>query len=253
MKIACVIPARLKSTRFPKKILADLAGKPLIQRVWEAAAAVPLFDSVTCAIDDPETAAVIESFGGTYQMTSVDCPTGTMRLCELAHAGKIDADIVVCWQGDEPFIHTAMIEDLLQTSHTDGADVWTLKKRLRSPQDVASSHVVKVVTDAKGFALYFSRSPIPFYRDEADDAAKVYYKHVGIYAYTMEMLKKASSLPPTPLESAEVLEQLPFLYHGFKVRVHETAHEVRGIDIPEHLAQAEILLNQFLGTATKYS
>jgi len=246
MKIACIIPARLKSSRFPRKILAPLAGKPLIQHVWEAANETSLFDSVTVAVDADETAEMVKSFGGSFLMTRPECPSGTYRLSEVVRAHDIGADLVVCWQGDEPLIHRAMINDLLQSVGKDAADVWTLKKKITDP---SSPHIAKVVTDQSGYALYFSRSPIPYFRD---DQEKVYFKHIGIYAYRTETLRKISELPVSPLEIAEQLEQLTFLYHGLKIRVHETSHEVVGIDIPEHLAHAEHLLHPF-GTLTTNS
>lgn len=221
----------------------------MIQRVWEAAIQVPLFDTVAFAIDAPETASRIESFGGRYFMTSPDCPSGTMRLAELQASGNIDADIFVNWQGDEPFIHAVMIEDLLQTVEDKDADVWTLKKRITDPDEISSPHSVKVVTDENGHALYFSRSPIPYYRD-APLPSQTYFKHIGIYAYTADALQKISNFVPSPLEQAEQLEQLTFLYHGLKIGVHETVHEVFGIDLPEHLVKAE---NYFLGMAIKKS
>ena len=156
MKIACVIPARLNSSRFPRKIVAQLHGKPLIQWVWEAALKVPFFDSVTIAIDSPETEEVVRSFGGNYRMTSPDCPNGTLRLCSLVDA--IEGDIFVCWQGDEPFLNTEMIRELLQSAGKDEADIWTLKKTITDLNAAASPHVCKVVTDHQGYALYFSRS-----------------------------------------------------------------------------------------------
>lgn len=245
MNIACVIPARLKSTRFPRKMLASLAGKPLLQWVWEAAKEVPLFDTVAFAIDSPETASLIESFGGTYYMTSPECRSGTMRLAELQSSGKIKADIWVNWQGDEPFIHTAMIEDLLQ-SIDDGNDIWTLKKKVSCLEGITSPHIAKVITDSRGCALYFSRSTIPFHRDIAPKEDS-FFKHIGIYAFTSDALVKISCLKPSFLEEAEQLEQLTFLYHGLKLRVHETEHDVFGIDLPEHLVKAEQVLAKVLG------
>lgn len=240
-KIACVIPARLKSSRFPRKILALLHNKPLIQWVWEAAKSVPLFDSVTIAIDAEETADIVNSFGGTSIMTAESCPSGTMRLGELLQRKKIDADVLVCWQGDEPFLHEQIISELLQTAHTDTADVWTLKKKIIHPEDVLSPHVCKVVTDQDGYAVYFSRCPIPFHRDLKET---IYYKHIGIYAYTKDALNRLINLPTSHLAEAEQLEQLNFLYHGLKVRVHETSHEGFGIDIPEHLEEASAFLTR---------
>jgi 3-deoxy-manno-octulosonate cytidylyltransferase (CMP-KDO synthetase) len=237
-KIACVIPARLKSTRFPRKILAQLHNKSLLQWVWEAAQSIPFFHSVTVAVDAEETADVVRSFGGHCLMTSESCPTGTIRASEILAEKKIDADIVVCWQADEPFLHEKIIGELLQSVHTDSSDVWTLKKKITSLADIESTHVPKVVTDAEGYALYFSRCPIPFHRDLQET---VYYKHIGIYAYTKEALLRLARLPAGHLAETEKLEQLQFLYHGMKVRVHETEHEGFGIDIPEHLEKAHLI------------
>lgn len=241
-KVVCVIPARLKSTRFPRKMLASLGGRPLLQRVWERAHTVPLFDTIAFAVDSEETAALIRSFGGIYFMTSEKCANGTERLVELLNTGKLSGDIWVNWQGDEPFISPQMISDLLQSCATDCSDVWTLKKRITSISDALDPHIAKVVCDIEGFALYFSRSQIPFYRDSTADSEKIFHKHIGLYAFTHEALKKIGGLAPCSIEFAEQLEQLRFLYNQLKVRVHETKEEVFGIDLPEHLAKAEVFL-----------
>lgn len=238
-KIACIIPARLKSTRFPRKMLANLSGKPLIQWVWEAAIKVPLFDTVAFAIDAEETASVIRSFRGKYYMTSEECPTGTDRLIELMHRGEIDADIWVNWQGDEPFISLQMIHDLLDFCDREESDIWTLKKRIIKTEDILSPNIPKVVCDAEGAALYFSRCAIPYHRDSSQETERVYYKHIGMYAFTKQALQKILSLKPCYLEEAEKLEQLRFLYYGLRIQVRETLEEVFGIDLPEHLAKAE--------------
>lgn len=234
-KIACVIPARLNSSRFPRKILASLHGKPLLQWAWEAATKVPLFSSVTIAIDSEETAEVVRSFGGNYRMTSPECPNGTMRLCDLIKKYPTDGDIFVCWQGDEPFLNEEMIQELLQSADQDAADIWTLKKKITDLKLAASPHTCKVVTDHQGYALYFSRSLIPFHRDSAPS---YYEKHIGIYAYTRAALEKISTLPMSALCEHEQLEMLNFMYHGLKIRVHETVHEGFGVDVPEHLDEA---------------
>lgn len=239
MKIVCVIPARLKSTRFPRKMLATLAGKPLIQWVWEAATKVPLFNDVVFAIDSSETADIITSFGGKFVMTPESCQSGTERLIQLEKQGWSDADIWVNWQGDEPFIHEAMIQDLLQSCTVESSDVWTLCKKIVNLEEVTNPHFAKVILDANGHALNFSRSPIPYYRDPRPDHDKHYFKHVGLYAYTRSALQKMGHFSSCHLEEAEQLEQLRFLYNGLKVRVHETEHEVFGIDLPEHLVRAE--------------
>ncbi len=243
MKISCVIPARLKSTRFPRKILAMLHNKPLIQWVWEAAQSVSLFDSVTIAVDSEETASVVDTFGGSYLMTSESCPSGTMRLSELVQRDAIDGDVFVCWQGDEPFLHEKMIEELLKTIDEDNAEAWTLKKRIQKQEEITSPHIAKVVTDSRDNALFFSRSPIPYHRDLQE---KIYYKHIGIYAYTRAFLLKLVSLPLSFISDAEQLEQLNFLYHGLKIKVHTTHYDGFGIDLPEHLEKAHGDLS-FLG------
>jgi|HubBroStandDraft_4_1064222.scaffolds.fasta_scaffold63922_2 3-deoxy-manno-octulosonate cytidylyltransferase (CMP-KDO synthetase) len=241
-KVACVIPARLKSVRFPKKMLASLNGKPLLQWVWESASKVPFFDEVVFAIDAEETAQLIRGFGGKYAMTSETCTSGTERLVELLEKKIIDADIWVNWQGDEPFIHEPMIRDLIQSCDHEDADVWTLKKKISNLEEVTNPHIAKVVCDSHDFALYFSRSPIPYYRDMAED--KIFYKHVGLYAFTPASLRKISLLQHCNIETAEKLEQLRFLYHHLRIKVHETQYEVFGIDLPEHLALAEALLEK---------
>ena len=235
MKIVCVIPARLASSRFPKKVLAMLGEKPMLQWVWEAASSVSLFDDVAFAIDDCETARLIDSFEGKHFMTSPDCPSGTDRLIELHTEGKIQGDIWVNWQGDEPFIHQEMIENLLQTTD-ETYDIWSLRKEIEREEDIEDPNVVKVVTDSQDRALYFSRSPIPYDRDGLENVT--YYKHVGIYAYTTHALKQISTLSPSLLEQSEGLEQLRFLENGMNIQVHETSHETLGIDIPDDLARA---------------
>lgn len=239
LKVACIIPARLKSKRFPKKMLSHLRDRPLLQWVWEAASAVKLFDEVAFAVDSEETAALIESFGGKYYMTSEDCPSGTDRLAELLNKGAVDADIWVNWQGDEPFISEPMILDLLQSCGKEESDLWTLKKKIVNLDEAGNPHIAKVVCDHAGFALYFSRSEIPFYRDSDAFSQKTFYKHVGLYAYTRAALRIISTLLPCEIEQAEQLEQLRFLYNNLRLRVHETEYEVFGIDLPEHLARAE--------------
>lgn len=235
MKTICIIPARLYSSRFPKKVLAMLGEKPMLQWIWEGATSAEMFDEVAFAIDDHETARLIDSFGGKYHMTSPACLSGTDRLIELQEKGIMKGDIWVNWQGDEPFIQREMIENLLQTVEED-YDIWSLRKEIEREEEIDDPNVVKVVTDSKGRALYFSRSPIPYDRDGLEDIT--YYKHIGIYAYRNEALKEISTLTPSPLERAEGLEQLRFLENGLSIQVHETIRETVGIDVPEDLARA---------------
>ncbi len=236
MKIACIIPARLNSQRFPKKILASLWGKPLIERVFEQANKVDLFDTIAFAVDDKETLNLVHSFGAKGFLTSKDHPSGTLRLAELQKSGQVSADIYVNWQADEPFITPSMIETLLLNASQDLTDVWTLKKKITSLEELASPHIPKVVTDLQNYALYFSRCPIPFYRDSSQ--IQIHFKHIGLYAYKATSLERIGAFNPSFLEKAEHLEQLTFLYHGLKIKVHETNEEVLGIDLPEHLERA---------------
>ena len=235
-KIICVIPARLESTRFPRKILATLDGKSLLEWVWLAATKTKRFDEVLFAIDAPLTACAIQKFGGKSFMTPQDCASGTDRIIEVVRSGRIAGDVWVNWQADEPFITTEMIDELLQSVQTGDTCIWTLKKQINHDQAL-DSNVVKVVCDNNGNALYFSRSPIPFYR-ETPEVDQIFYKHVGLYAYTTSALRKISRMSPSRLELAEKLEQLRFLQNGLSIRVHTTKTDVVGIDTPQDLQKA---------------
>ncbi|MBX9924407.1 MAG: 3-deoxy-manno-octulosonate cytidylyltransferase [Rhabdochlamydiaceae bacterium] len=240
-KIVCVIPARLESTRFPRKILALLGGKPLLQWAWDAAIQVSFVDEVVFAIDSEETAQIIEVFGGKYFMTSIDCLRGTDRLVELQQRDLIQGDIWINWQADEPFISEKMLQDLLISSSGSQADVWTLKVAMQE-ESVRDPSLCKVVCDEAGFALYFSRSPIPYYREDLK-IEKKYFRHVGMYAYSNEALQKIAQMKPSEIECAESLEQLRFLSYGLKIQVNETEEETIGVDFPEHLALAEAYIS----------
>jgi 3-deoxy-manno-octulosonate cytidylyltransferase (CMP-KDO synthetase) len=242
-KIVCVIPARLESTRFPRKILSLLCGRPLLEWVWKAARSVDLFDEIVFAVDSQITADLVTSFGAKYFMTSVSCKCGTDRLIELFQNNELAADIWVNWQGDEPFIVKQMIVDLLQSVDEQNGEMWTLKTLIQNPQDIFAINIAKVVCDKNGLAMYFSRSPIPCFRDERDAAVliakKIYYKHVGLYAFTSQALHKIATMGSSDLEDAEKLEQLRFLDYGLRIKVHQTQHEVFGIDVPDDLVKAE--------------
>jgi len=240
-KVVCVIPARLHSSRFPKKILASLSGKPLLQWAWEGALSIPFFDEVVIAIDDDETASVVEQFGGKWVMTAKDCARGTERLAEIQKRNILKGDIWVNWQADEPFLSFQIIKDLLQDCLTSQADVWTLKIKIKEEKELQNPNVCKVVCDVKGQALYFSRSPIP-YRQEKQEIDL--YRHVGLYAYSNEALKEIESLPSCDIEEAESLEQLRFLFYGLKIQVHETQCISLGVDRPEDLVAAEEYLKK---------
>lgn len=231
-KIACIIPARLESTRLPRKILEMIGDKTMIQLVWEAAHRCSQFASVHFAIDSMETAEVIDGFGGKWLMTNNCHPNGTSRLIECID--QISADIWVNWQADEPFITPQMINDLLQNVN-DGM-IWTLKKEIDNPEEIAAPQFVKVVTDNFGKALYFSRSPIPY-------NSQKYYKHIGLYAYTTFALHQIKQMTPSPLSIIESLEQLTFMEHGLPIQVHETDYEALGINTLEDLQKARSSLS----------
>jgi 3-deoxy-manno-octulosonate cytidylyltransferase (CMP-KDO synthetase) len=242
MKITAIIPARYASTRFEGKALVDIKGKPMVRHVYERTAQAHLVSEVIVATDDERIAAAVHSFGGKVVMTSRDHETGTDRLAEVA-AG-LDAEIVVNVQGDEPLIEPAMIDEAIRPLVDDATIVMgTLKSRIRNLHDFLSPNVVKVVTDRDGFALYFSRSPLPNFRDkwndlkdEAFNSGKLLcHKHVGLYVYRREFLLQYARMAPTLLELSEKLEQLRVLENGYRIKVVETAYDSIGVDTPGDL------------------
>ena len=245
MKITAVIPARYASTRFPGKALAELCGKPMIQHVYERTAKASLVNEVIVATDDERIQRVVNSFGGICRMTRTDHETGTDRLAEVAET--LDADIVVNVQGDEPLIEPEMIDQAIRPFLSDSSlRMGTLKTRIRCLHDFLGPNVVKVVTDRSGFALYFSRSPLPFFRDKWRDLKDesfasgklLCYKHVGLYVFRRDFLLEYAAMAPTFLELSEKLEQLRAIENGIKIRVEETDFESIGVDTPEDLVKA---------------
>lgn len=242
MKITAVIPARYSSTRFPGKALADINGRPMVQHVYERTMRAKLVAEVIVATDDDRIASAVKGFGGRVEMTSRDHETGTDRLAEVA--ARLNSDIIVNVQGDEPLIEPAMIDEAIAPLLNDPSIVMgTLKSRIRNLHDFLSPNVVKVVTDGAGFALYFSRSPLPNFRDKWNDLKDeafasgklLCFKHVGLYVYRRDFLLGYACMAPTMLELAEKLEQLRVLENGFRIRVVETAHESIGVDTPADL------------------
>jgi 3-deoxy-manno-octulosonate cytidylyltransferase (CMP-KDO synthetase) len=200
------------------------------------------FDAIVFAVDALETKDLVESFGGRALFTSDGCLNGTERLIEVKQRGDIHADVWVNWQADEPFITQDVIKDLLQTIDEPG-DLWTLRTKITQQEELDDPNVVKVVVNHKEEALYFSRYSLPYSRAESSEK----YKHLGLYAFTDNALQTLSKLSSCELEKTESLEQLRWLYHGMKLRVHETLHQSLGIDLPEHLVLAEKLLSQLTG------
>ncbi len=241
-----VIPARYASTRLPGKPLRTLCGKPLIQHVYERARKVEIFDEVVVATDSEEICSCVEGFGGKALMTSAAHPTGTDRVAEVSTLYR--APIIVNIQGDEPLFDVHAVVGLVDRLGCEkDASVATLKYRIREPSDRVSPHVVKVVTDRRGYALYFSRSPIPYTMNgptggNVDSPAALCYKHIGLYAFRREFLLRYRQLPQTALEKAERLEQLRILEHGYRILVLESSEDSIGVDTEEDLERVERLL-----------
>lgn len=235
--VLAVIPARLASQRLPRKLLREVAGKPLLQWTYEAARACPQFGDVIVAVDAEETASVCERNGWPWQMTSPELPSGTDRLAAISR--QHHAEIYVNVQGDEPLLTPAHAEALLQPFRETHVDVSTLKIAC-TREEVADPNAVKVVTALDGRALYFSRATIPFDRDHSGRAVR--FKHLGLYAYRKAALQHFASLRPTPLEQLEKLEQLRLLEHGLALYVSEVNTPTVGVDTEEDLRRVASLL-----------
>ncbi|MCC6698820.1 MAG: 3-deoxy-manno-octulosonate cytidylyltransferase [Candidatus Hydrogenedentes bacterium] len=245
MKVGGVIPARFGSTRLQGKALLPILGKPMIQRVYERCQQARVLDLICVAADDERIVTAVKAFGGNAIMTRRGHASGTDRVAEAVET--LQFDIVVNIQGDQPFIDPIMIEEAVQPMLDDPSlPMATLMHPLTDPADLADIGIVKVVCDVQGNALYFSRSPIPYAREEVPHTV---YEHVGLYVYRREFLLKLSQLLPTPLEQIESLEQLRVLENGFRIRVVESKcrdHHFCGfsVDTPEDLAKAEAFLRE---------
>jgi len=245
MKFIAIIPARYASTRFPGKPLAILGGKTVIQRVYEQASSV--LEEAYVATDDERIYNTVEAFGGKAVMTRTDHKSGTDRIEEAAEKIGTTADVIINIQGDEPFIKKSQIETLKELFKDSGTQIGTLGKQFESIEAVTNPNSPKIVTDKRGFALYFSRSIIPYVRGQEQAvwlSQFPYLKHLGLYAYRREVLREITQLPQSPLEKAESLEQLRWLENGYHIRVGLTDVETVGIDTPEDLQRAEAFLLQ---------
>jgi 3-deoxy-manno-octulosonate cytidylyltransferase (CMP-KDO synthetase) len=241
--IVALIPARFHSSRLPGKPLADIGGRPMIAHVIQRASAAASIDAVIVATDDQRVADAVVACGGEARLTDPDHPTGTDRLAEVA--ATLPCRIIVNVQGDEPLVAPAMLDEVVGPLLADPLlEMSTLCRALHDEAEAASPHVVKVVRDGQGFALYFSRSPIPYARD---GAATRRWAHVGLYAYRRDTLLRLARLERSPLERAESLEQLRALEHGIRIAVVETAHASPGVDTPDDL---ERVRRQWLATGS---
>jgi 3-deoxy-manno-octulosonate cytidylyltransferase (CMP-KDO synthetase) len=249
-KVAGLIPARYESTRLPGKVLTPIGGKPMIQRVYERSAEARVLEAVLVATDDERIVDAVQAFGGRSVLTSADHTSGTDRLAEVVQrpdTGVADAEIVVNIQGDQPFIDPVMIEEAVRPVLEDPElPMATLAIPISEPGKLQDPSVVKVVVDQRGFALYFSRSLIPYPRK---DVPHPVYEHVGLYVYRREFLIRYSRLEPTLLERVESLEQLRALENGHRIRVVATQcgdREFAGfsVDTEDELARAESMLQE---------
>ncbi len=246
-KAVVVIPARYGSTRFPGKPLALLKGKPIIHWVYEHAKGSRLAQDVIVATDDERIFRSVVEIGGKAVMTEPHHASGTDRIAEVARS--MTSDIIINVQGDEPFINGDMIDQTIELLKDPKASISTLARRIESPEELINPNVVKVVFDSEGFALYFSRSVIPYYRDRWKALSSLFiengievYKHIGIYGYRRDALLILTSSPQSRLEGIEKLEQLRALERGLKIKVGLTHYNTIGIDTPEDLKRAEELM-----------
>jgi len=231
-KILGVIPARFASSRFPGKVLAQVSSKSMLQHVYERASLARYLTATIIATDDERIYQAARGFGARVVMTRADHVSGTDRVAEAA-SGE-NAELVVNIQGDEPLIDPAAIDAaILPLAHDPEIVMGTLKKAIENPREITDANVVKVVTDRNGDAIYFSRCPIPYERDQAGAGTR--FKHIGLYVYRRDFLLKYPALPVGPLERAERLEQLRALENGYRIRVVETECESLGVDTPEDL------------------
>lgn len=242
MKIVGIIPARYASSRFPGKPLIDLKGKTMIQRVYEGVKQATSFSQVIVATDDQRIVDEVKRFGGEVMMTDASHTTGTDRCGEIAM--KVDADVIVNIQGDEPLVSSVQLDTLCCAFEDENTKIATLGIKGVSEEDVKNPNRIKIVEDKNNNALYFSRSPIPNSYHGSDEIRKTYpyVRHIGLYAYRKETLLEIIQLERTELETIESLEQLRWLYNGYKIKVVETDIETPNIDAPEDVEQVLKLL-----------
>jgi len=243
MNVSVVIPARLASTRLPRKVLADLGGKPVLRHVWERVARMRKATEILVATDSEEVAKAVAGWGGQFVMTSPDCRSGTERIASILDGLK--GQFILNVQGDEPFIDPVLLDALVECFAAEGGDVVTPVYPIRDLATLMNPAVVKVVRGADGRAWYFSRSAVPHVRGvpmEEWPARGLHWGHLGVYGYARAKLAAYATLPESPLESVEALEQLRFLEAGWRIQTLETEYHAVAIDTPEDLAKARALL-----------
>ena len=245
MKVYGIIPARHGSTRLPGKVLADIAGKPMIQHVYERAHQSLFLDRLVVATDDDRVFDRVQGFGGEALKTSPTHSSGTDRVAEAAQILKVkEADLIVNIQADQPLFEPGMIDEVVSPFREDfNLNMGTLVYPIQTPEELANPNVVKVVFDRKGFALYFSRSPMPYVISSSPTPR--YYKHIGPYAYRMGFLLKFTKMDRGDLERSESLEQLRALEHGYRIRVVETKFDSQEVDTPQDLEKVRERISGF--------
>ena len=237
--VVAIIPARYHSSRLPGKALADIAGRPMIEHVYRRAAAATAVTSVMVATDDERILEAVRAFGGVACLTSSHHQSGTDRLAEVA--AELSCDVIVNVQGDEPLIEPAMIDEAVEPLLVDPMVVMsTLRRQIADPAELHNPNVTKVVVDREGYALYFSRTPIPYVREGAPPARA--WRHVGLYVYRRDLLLQLAGLAPTELERSESLEQLRALENGIRILAVETQHDSIGVDTPDDLERVRRLM-----------
>ena len=242
-KVVVVIPARYGSTRLPGKPLVQLAGKPMIQRVYERAKLAGSVNQVIVATDDARIVEAVEKFGGEARMTRSDHRTGTERVAEVA--AHVEGDVFVNVQGDEPLLDPQAIDTAVGALLEEpAASISTVATAIKTPADIMDPNVVKTVLDFDGNALYFSRAPIPWVRDTGSKLLVRHWKHLGLYVFQRDALLEYPTLPQGELERIEQLEQLRWMENGWKIRVAEVEHDAVSVDVPADVARVEKLLEK---------
>jgi 3-deoxy-manno-octulosonate cytidylyltransferase (CMP-KDO synthetase) len=240
-KVVVVIPARYGSTRLPGKPLVSLAGKSMIQRVYERAKMAGRVDEVIVATDDERIVKAVEGFGGQARMTRPDHRTGTERVAEVA--AHVEGDVFVNVQGDEPLLDPVAVDTAVGALIEEPvASISTVATPIKTPADIMDPNVVKTVLDFDGNALYFSRAPIPWVRETGSKIQVRHLKHLGLYVFQRDALLEYPTLPQGELEKIEQLEQLRWMENGWKIRVAEVEHDALSVDVPEDVARVEKLL-----------
>ncbi len=242
-KVVIIIPARYGSTRLAGKPLISLAGKPMIQRVYERAKLAEQADRVIVATDDERIVKAVEEFGGEARMTRTDHRTGTERVAEVA--AHVAGEVFVNVQGDEPLLDPAAVDTAVNALlEQPAAAISTVATPIKTPADIMDPNVVKTVLDFENYALYFSRAPVPWVRDAASKIQVRHLKHLGLYVFQRDALLEYPTLPQGELERVEQLEQLRWLENGWRIRVAEVEHDAVSVDVPEDVARVEKLLQK---------